>query len=251
MLCLQETHSTEDDEQVWTNEWGGYVWFSHGSSTSRGVAILIKRDCAIDSQIMSRGEDGRMLICRLMSDGVEANVCNIYAPNIDSPGFFNNCFERMKELHNNIIIGDFNLVLNPILDRNSSMNNNKNAAAQISECMEEFLMEDAWRIRNENVRRYSWYRSTSAKIQASRLDFAIISSEILDQVHDTFYMNGVASDHSAFFIRFEFVKNDRGAGFWKFNTLLLTEQSYVDFMNELLDNMLIKYQHLRPSGGNI
>ena len=42
-ICfLQETHSTERDENIWRNEWGGEVKYSHGTSQARGVMILVK-----------------------------------------------------------------------------------------------------------------------------------------------------------------------------------------------------------------
>ena len=43
IFLLQETHSTPLDEIAWSREWGGEIKFSHGTSKSRGVAILIKK----------------------------------------------------------------------------------------------------------------------------------------------------------------------------------------------------------------
>ena len=40
IIFLQETHTIEKDIQTWTKEWGNHVLFSHGTSASRGVAIL-------------------------------------------------------------------------------------------------------------------------------------------------------------------------------------------------------------------
>lgn len=40
---LQETHSKKEVETQWKNEWGAEIIMSHGSSNSRGVAILIKK----------------------------------------------------------------------------------------------------------------------------------------------------------------------------------------------------------------
>ena len=40
---LQETHSTAESIVQWKNEWGGELIACHGSSNSRGVAILIKK----------------------------------------------------------------------------------------------------------------------------------------------------------------------------------------------------------------
>lgn len=43
IALLQECHSTPENELVWQNEFGGNIFFSHGSSESRGVAILFRR----------------------------------------------------------------------------------------------------------------------------------------------------------------------------------------------------------------
>ena len=53
-IFLQETHSTLSTQLKWKNEWGAELICSHGSSNSRGVAILIKKglDCVIHSQIV-------------------------------------------------------------------------------------------------------------------------------------------------------------------------------------------------------
>ena len=40
---LQETLSKEEIETQWKNEWGAEIIMSHGSSNSRGVAILINK----------------------------------------------------------------------------------------------------------------------------------------------------------------------------------------------------------------
>ena len=37
----KEIYSEQKDENVWRNEWGGDIFFSHGSTHSRGVCILI------------------------------------------------------------------------------------------------------------------------------------------------------------------------------------------------------------------
>ena len=40
VICLQETHSQPQDESIWRSEYGGQVYFSHGTHDSRGVMIL-------------------------------------------------------------------------------------------------------------------------------------------------------------------------------------------------------------------
>ena len=42
-ICfVQESYSTAKIEQVWRNEWGGKIEFSHGTNRSRGCAIFFK-----------------------------------------------------------------------------------------------------------------------------------------------------------------------------------------------------------------
>ena len=38
---LQETYSERADENIWRKEWGGELFFSHGTKHSKGVCILI------------------------------------------------------------------------------------------------------------------------------------------------------------------------------------------------------------------
>ena len=40
IVLLQETHSSANDEHVWKSEWGNHIVFCHGSTNSKGVAIL-------------------------------------------------------------------------------------------------------------------------------------------------------------------------------------------------------------------
>ena len=41
LVFLQETHSMIEDKMIWEKEWGSNIYFGHGNTQSRGVAILI------------------------------------------------------------------------------------------------------------------------------------------------------------------------------------------------------------------
>ena len=112
-----------------------------------------------------------------------------------------------------IVVGDFNTVINVHLDRNiNSKHNNDKSTKKLHELMEEMMLTDVWRDRNPEIRRYSWYRMKPVKT-ASRLDYALVSTGLSGIIHDTFYLNGVRTDHSAFFIGLEFNHVERGRGF--------------------------------------
>ena len=162
ILCLQETHSEEKDEKIWQNEWGGKIAYSHGTHQSRGVATLINRQFKYKNDTVYTGQDGRAVVTRICINDVIICVNNIYAPNQDCPSFFYDEIMRVYNLSENvIIIGDYNMVLDCAVDKNSvnTQSNNENAAKQIRTLMKDLYLEEAWRTRNPETKRFSWYRT--------------------------------------------------------------------------------------------
>ena len=62
IIILQETHSREEAEKQWMNEWGGKIFCSCGSPNSCGVAILKgnRFNCVIQKSIID--PQGRFII---------------------------------------------------------------------------------------------------------------------------------------------------------------------------------------------
>lgn len=82
IICLQETHSSDSDENMWQMEWGGDVLFSHGSETMSGVAFLFPRNnCHSIEQVM-RDDAGRLLITDLKCSMCEITLVGVYAPSV-------------------------------------------------------------------------------------------------------------------------------------------------------------------------
>ena len=81
ILCLQETHSTEECEDIWHNEWGGEIIFSHGTSSARGTAILTKKNSAskIKIKLVHKSDDGRSITVIVTINDTDICVNNIYA----------------------------------------------------------------------------------------------------------------------------------------------------------------------------
>ena len=238
ILCLQETHCVNEQEKIWLHEWGGKGIFSNDTGAARSVCILIHRNSNIHISNVRKDTDGRMLLCQLERDKISLEICNIYATNNDAPEFFshlyNMCQERFDKL---IIIGHFNLVMDTSIDRKGSEVNNKKALEVLENLAEEFLLQDIWRIRNPSLKRYSWYRLHKTKgMIASRIDFALMSQSLCSQTLEAMYMTGLHTDHSAMYIYLEPIASQRGSGFWKFNTSLLSDLEYLKFMNAFLDD---------------
>ena len=55
-ICfLQETYSSKEVENIWRKQWKGDMFFSHGSSHSRGVLVLVKEQ--LDFKLLSSKVD--------------------------------------------------------------------------------------------------------------------------------------------------------------------------------------------------
>ena len=122
-MALQETHSSSKIQKIWKSQWGGQIFYDHGTSNSRGVAILIRKGYVTKVHRMIQSGVGRYLLLDITVDNRRLTVCNIYAPNTDSPEFFNDVFQKITILDNQdvIIAGDFNTILCEI-DRKGGSN---------------------------------------------------------------------------------------------------------------------------------
>ena len=78
LLCLQETHSDNLTEDLWKSEWGGEIYFSHGSTCARGVCILIHPSLPYRVVKSSSDMDGRFMIVELELEVLTTQLRELY-----------------------------------------------------------------------------------------------------------------------------------------------------------------------------
>ena len=78
LIFLQETHSTKAGEYKWKKEWGSEIIFSHGSSDSKGVAVLIKRGLDIVVEQELQNSNGRSIILKTLIKDKKYLLANIF-----------------------------------------------------------------------------------------------------------------------------------------------------------------------------
>ena len=242
IIMLQETHSSKSIEKIWRTEWGGHAIFSHGLTNSRGVAILIKRTIGLDIGNVSRDTNGRIIAIQLMIQKHKFNLINCYAPNEDSPEFFEEVFKYYTEQDNcqNIIAGDFNTILSDKDMQGGTGNLHPNSTRMINTLMDTFGLIDIWRIRNASQFKYSWRRQSPPVYK--RLDYIIIPFELQQHVMKTDIKPAFCSDHAIPTI--EINKNGsvrQGPGYWKLNVAHLQDENYVKQMSQLIKECCMQY----------
>ena len=182
LVFLQETYSKKDTESQWRNEWGGKILFSHGSSNSAGVAILIRNGFDFKEHSVILGPLGRYLLVVLV---------NIYAPNKDKDllAFLGTiqkliCDNNLDDEENIIVGGDFNCPIYPSLDKKGGVLSPRRAVVERILCMQSELdLIDIWRIRNPCMKSYTW--SQKSPCVFCRLDYWLISNNLQDFVQST------------------------------------------------------------------
>ena len=98
----------------------------------------------------------------------------LYAPNTDTPAFFEEIANKIENYgENKVIVGDYNLILDPVKDRYGlgTRQNNAKSCCVVKSIAENYYLTDIWRDRNPDTLRFSWSKQRP-RLQASRIDFA-------------------------------------------------------------------------------
>ena len=142
--------------------------YLHGCSNNpHGVSILLNNNFEYELLETNRDREGNMLHLLISCSAAKINIINIYAPNQDSPEFFN---KIQKITQNNkadysIICGDFNLVLDPTNDSNNYTRvNNPRAHNIVIEMIDECNLVDAYRYFYLESICFSWRKRNPIKL---------------------------------------------------------------------------------------
>ncbi len=231
IICLQDTHFEKKSEKQILAEWGYKAWFSSGTSNSRGVTILFTNNFEFKVHNCKYDPGGNFLILDVTIDDKRITLVNLYAPNKDSPDFFNDLKQNIIQQGNTniIIVGDWNLLLDPKFDGyNYKHVNNPNARFKVEQLMFELNLIDVWRDENPEARKFTWTKKQDKKIiQMGRLDYFLISNTLIPFTNECKILPGYRTDHSLITTVLKFTKQTKPNPFWKFNNSLLKDVSFI------------------------
>lgn len=237
IVLLQETHCDKKVEKLWKSEWGGSIFFSHGESNARGVAILFGRKFKCKVIKMARDLEGRVLAVAVEVNTRKYVLSVLYAPNSDKPDFFVSAFSLVFSLGIDlkIIGGDMNTVLDlekDILGGRGCSN------SKTWDFLNAFLLEnelkDIWRFQHPEDFRSTFIRRKPVQL-LERLDYFFVSSALVQNVRSSDILPMFVSDHAIPVIKIDFIDSRPGRGYWKFNNSLLTDD---EFKKQVVDAIL-------------
>ena len=241
-ICLQETHSISEAEfEAWVQDAidqgvlrRQYKCISSpGTARSSGVAILYHPESSMSH--CSRDSGGRLVCAEFLWGDIAFQLANIYGPNSKRDGdlFFESLYSVLDPDTPLILCGDFNTVVDPVLDRrgcNPSSPWAYNWPQSIAQLTSTFDLHDAWREKHPSAQQYTWHRPNGR--QASRLDMFWLSAFFLVHILHSEILPFFRSDHSYVFLELSFPSTQRGRGLWKFNTTHLANAQFIQMIQE-------------------
>ena len=249
---LQETHSDASIEELWGKKYEGKIYFSHGSSSGRGVALLIPKymNEQVPIKAIETDKEGRILLVHTELCNRDVIVVNIYAPTKDNTTLQNNFLENLRIILENftdkplIIGGDFNTYLDSELDKRGGISPQTSSYKDnLIQFMEEFLLVDIWRLRNQDKRQFTWRGKGRGGIVQSRLDYFLVSVSLESEIDNTTIKPGFGTDHSLINLNIKLLEGQkRGRGYWKFNNSLLKDKDYIKIVKETIVEALSNNQ---------
>ena len=150
IVCLQETHCSNDVIDLWSKEWGSKCIWNNGTSSSRGVAMLFSKNFNLKYEEVYKDVNGRILICSVtFSESYKFSLANVYLPNsgVERKEFLLN-FTHMKPENKNCLVGDFNCILSKTLDRRPEPLREDAGTCELKSFLEKNDLIDIWRMRN-------------------------------------------------------------------------------------------------------
>ena len=246
IVLLQETYSNHTDEASWDKDWGYKNIYLHGTKHSCGLMVLFNDTLDIKIIDINKDQQGRYILLKAEIQGTEFYILNIYAPNKHTEQI--DCFQRIKALlvtedisDESFVImgGDFNVTLNPELDKSGGKYYPQSKNVQkLNDLLNTLNLQDIWRVQHEQIRRYTW-RQKKPLIQC-RLDYWFTQETLQDFIQSTTIIPSIRSDHSAIMLHLKnYQIENKGPNYWKFNNSLLDDSNYVRFVTQHLNNWVL------------
>ena len=249
IVFLQETHITHEIQHLIENELKGTWVFANGSNRSCGVCVYISNALDVQMVDFKASTDGRKILINLLINGDEFSLLNIYAPTnkTNREQFFKRLTtfirRNCKNMSKLIIGGDMNCVMNPSVDTKGAKSVYKpsNALKSIIKC---FKLCDIWRKLHPNVHQFTW-RQLSLGV-SSRIDFWLVSKDMIQFIENTCIKPTVKSDHNAIMLSVKMNNVKHGPGYWKMNVNILKDELYVKAIKQCIAKCKNEYSNENP-----
>lgn len=251
VVCLQEVRLADAEalEAVLRHGQGpglpyfGQAFFSPGTQTSRGVAILLKGSPAlarVPAAASALDSDGRVVRVDLECQGLPLSIMCVYAPcgRMDRAAFFDGLHALVDPGRTLLVGGDFNCITDAI-DQTSAGAHRFVASDRLQAFMQDRCMSDAFRVKHPLAREFT--HVGTAGLSAARLDRWLVGAACLPWVFDVQHVHGAPGDHAG--VLLHLLPPDLpsfGPGRWLFPAHILHVEAHVATLKQQVQAFLLQ-----------
>ena len=178
VLAVQETHPTDDIQRTIDRRFRNTLQTYHSADPEEpgarnGVSFVVNKRLVKTSNIKTRTIlEGRVMTIEIPWNGEDMiRIMNVYAPaqNNAKATFWEQLLQTIEldeEPEPDMVVGDFNIVENPEIDRlaNNGLTDPANARQSFSDFTTNLNLADGWRRRHPRKRSYTYIGRTQSRL---------------------------------------------------------------------------------------
>lgn len=242
IAAVQETHFKASSSPQFSDSRFPHCYTANGPTKKAGVAILLAQHCQFTLSSQHADSEGRFLILVGKLEEVEVTIASYYAPNSGQLAYCRKLFEVLSRHARGavLILGDFNMVLDPSIDRSKisvtravHLQEHSNKFRQLTA---EFDMYDAWRAKHPSVRDFSFYSNVHRTY--SRIDLALVDRWTLASIDKIDILPMLWSDHSPLFLSWKVGHRKVMPGPWRLGRTALSQLETRDNIQSAIKSYL-------------
>ena len=241
-VFLETHHREEDDFPEQLNEYQVTHHLIHAPAPPdhpfRGIIVLVSK--AFDIMQWKVKIPGRLLNINIKGkeEGKEFNLSAFYGPvqrdikSAEVEGLIQNFFQLHEKHENNIILGDFNFIDNNYDKTKGLDGHDKMICRYWNDFKSKRKVSDPYREQYPSTKIFSYHNNNGK----SRGDRVYISDNFVFNVSNmkyTYYPQ--ANTHKLLSFEIE-SGQEKGPGYWKMNTSLLTDNNYIKLITDTITN---------------
>jgi exonuclease III len=248
VVALQETHVADDAaaaSYLLQGEgpgapWKGQAYWNHGTSASRGVALLLGEHCPLHGVTVGyRDAHGRILRLDALYFGTPISIVCVYAPSErdERPHFFQHLLPLALPDDGRpcIVGGDWNCVLDPLDVVCGGAGTRMHGSWQLRQFQQVASLYDVWRDVNMTATMSTHTASHGSGVSAARLDRWLLHSSLKHWVLEAATVQHLPGDHTAVSLTLSHHKAPlRGNGSWCLPLHLLADAGYQGRVREAI-----------------
>ena len=224
--------------------------------TVEGLAILIPKSMNPMVHWQQTDNAGRIIIVNITLDKENFTLANCYFPTKNKQKEQISTLNQLKHfllpyVEDTIILGgDFNVVLDPQLDKeggNQRENETLEFRLGLLSFLEAFQLVDIIRTKHPDKQLSTWhsrYYNTS-----SRIDYIFISEFMANRVMQGFIKSAIFTDHNLVQIKLQNnFDRTRGPSYWKFNSSYLKDIEFVRLIKTTITDTSNENSSIRDKG---